>query len=111
MKSILILCLLFTINCNFIDISICLVKSDKLRAIIVDVLTSIKEKNWNKIILSAFLNFNEVKSIVQNCIEPKPKPIPDEPDSKDDLCEEKCKDEVEYHEREECYRDCFFGHY
>ena len=108
MKTILILCLLFTINFNFIDISICLVKSDKLRAIIVDVLTSIKEKNWNKILFSAFLNINEVKLIVQNCIEPEP--IPDEPDSKDDICAEKCKDEVEYHEREECYKDCLFGH-
>ena len=108
MKSILILCLLFTINCNLIDISICLVKSDKLRAIIVDVLTSIKEKNWNKILSSALLNLNEVKSVIQNCIEYKP--IPYAPDSKDDNCEEKCKDEVEYHEREECYKDCFFGH-
>ena len=110
MKIILILCLLFTINCNYnyIDISICLVKSDKLRSIIVDVLTSIKEKNWNKIIFSAFIKLSEVKSIVQNCIEPEP--IPVEPDSKDDICAEKCKDEVEYHEREECYKDCLFGH-
>ena len=46
MKVWLILCLLVTLNCcKFLDISICLVKSDEFRDIIVDLLTSIKEKN------------------------------------------------------------------
>ena len=31
-------------------------------------------------------------------------------DTSEDVCNEKCKDLVEYHEREECYKDCFFGH-
>ncbi len=106
MKSILFLCLLATLNCTFIDTTICLIKSDKLRDIIVETLTSIKEKKWIDIISFVISNYEEVKSIVLKCRESEPEPIPD---ASEDICFEKCKDLVEYHEREECYKDCLFG--
>ena len=111
MKTTLILFLIVSLNCNIIDISICLLKSDELRTILIDILTAINEKNWMKIVSTALLKFEEVKSIIINCKEPKPEPEPEpDPEPKEDICFEKCKDEVDYHDREECYKDCYFGH-
>ena len=114
MKVILFLCLclLSLLNCCYIDTAICLIKSDKLRDIIIESLTSIKEKKWTKAISTCILNYEEVKSIVLKCIFPEEEVIiqPTTPDTTEDICDEKCKDLVEYHEREECYKDCFFGH-
>ena len=110
MKIILIFCLILAINSNFIDTSICLIKSEKLRDFIVEILSSIKEKNWMKIISTVMPNLEEIKTIVLDCFEPNTEPIPEIPDSKEDICFEKCKDEVDYHDREECYKDCFFGY-
>ena len=112
MKVWLILCLLVTLNCcKFLDISICLVKSDEFRDIIVNVLTAIKEKNWMKIVSTAMKNFEEVKSIIQKCTTSEK--VPEKSLSKDEIdkiCIEKCQDLVEYHEREECFKDCYFSH-
>ena len=115
MKIILALLLIVSLNCHIIDTTICLLNNDKLRSVVVEVLTAIKEKNLVKIVSTALQNFKEVKSIVVKCVEQKPEPQPDpdpepDPDSKEDVCLEKCKDEVDYHDREDCYNDCYFGH-
>ena len=111
MKAFLFLCILISLNCNIIDTSICLIKNDKLRAIVIETLTAIKEKNWINIISTVLSKFEEVKSIVLKCLEPEPEPIPQPPSKDEDACEEECQDLVEYHEREECYKDCFFRRY
>ena len=110
MKIVLIFCLILAINTNFIDASICLIKSEKIKDFIVEILNSIKEKNWMHIISTIMSSFEEIKKKILNCFEPDTEIIPEIPESKEDLCYEKCKDEVDYHEREDCYKDCYFGH-
>ena len=107
MKKILILCLIISLNCNLIDTGLCLFRNEKLRHIASDVIDTIKEKNWMKAISIVMMNFEEIKSIFGECLHPEP--VPEQPKSKDDICDEKCGDIGDYHDREDCYKDCLYG--
>ena len=72
MKTLLILCLIVSLNCNLLDIGICLFSNEKLRNVVGDVIKSIKEKNFGNILSIVLINFNEVKSIVVNCFNDEP---------------------------------------
>ena len=69
MKAILILCLLASISCfNIINAGICLVGNEKVRTIAKEVITSIKENDFEKILSIISTNFAELKDIVFNCL-------------------------------------------
>ena len=72
MKAILLLCLIAALNCNFIDTAFCLIRNDKLRSLVTEVIDTVKNKNFFKLIEIAMSNFNEVKSIVLNCVNDEP---------------------------------------
>jgi hypothetical protein len=72
MKAILLLCLIAALNCNFIDTAFCLIRNDKLRSLVTEVIDTVKNKNFFKLIEIAMSNFQEVKSIVLNCVNDEP---------------------------------------
>ena len=72
MKAILLLCLIAALNCNFIDTAFCLIRNDKLRSLVTEVIDTVKNKNFFKLIEIASSNFEEVKSIVLNCVNKEP---------------------------------------
>ena len=72
MKAILILCLIASLNCSFLDTALCLFQNAKIRTIVSEAIEAVKAKDFNKLIQIAFANFNDVKSIVQNCLNGEP---------------------------------------
>ena len=111
MKAILILCLLFvSLNCSFSDVSKCILTNEKTISIVAELITSIKEKDWNKTAFIYYSNFDAVKSIVNKCLEQDAEKEKEEEKRKEreEKCLEECKDLVDYHEREECFKDCYF---
>lgn len=72
MKAILLLCLIVALNCNLMDTAFCLIRNDKIKSLVSQVIDTIKNKNFSKLIQIALSNFNEVKSIVKNCLDDEP---------------------------------------
>ena len=72
MRTLLILCLIVSLNCNILDIGMCLFSNEKLRNVVGDVIKSIKEKNFVNILSIVLTNFNEVKSIIVDCFNDEP---------------------------------------
>ena len=72
MKAILLLCLIVALNCNLMDTAFCLIRNDKIKSLASQVIETIKNKNFSKLIEIALNNFNEVKSIVKNCLDDEP---------------------------------------
>lgn len=69
MKAILVLCLLASISCfNIINAGICLVGNEKVRTIASEAISSIKEKDFDKILRIIISNFSELKDIVSKCL-------------------------------------------
>ena len=71
MKAILILCLIATLNCNIVDTAFCLIGNEKIRATFTDVVSAIKEKDWNKIFTTIVLNLSDIIDIVRECVTPE----------------------------------------
>lgn len=70
MRVFLVLCLLASItSIDFIKTGLCLFKNENLRAIVKDVVASIKERDFANLINIALNKFKELKSIVTDCIE------------------------------------------
>ena len=72
MKVIILLCLIISLNCNIFDTALCLFQNEKLRNVVSEVISAVKEKNFNKVIEIALANFNDVRSIAQNCLNEEP---------------------------------------
>ena len=72
MKAILLICLIASLNCNLVDTALCLFTNDKVISIASDILAALKENNFTKIIEIALSKFNDVKLIVQNCLNEEP---------------------------------------
>ena len=72
MKAILLLCLIAALNCNLMDTAFCLIRNDKIRSVASQVIDTVKNKNFFKLIEIASSNFEEVKSIVLNCVNKEP---------------------------------------
>ena len=68
MKAILILCLLATLNCNFLSTLFCVIGNEKVRAFATEVITKIKNKDWANLPLLVLNNFNQLKDVVVSCI-------------------------------------------
>lgn len=69
MKGILVLCLLASISCfNIINTGICLIGNEKVRTVAGDIFSSIKEKDFGKLLNVLLSNFSELKDIVSKCI-------------------------------------------
>ena len=68
MKAILILCLLATLNCNFLSTLFCVIGNEKVRAFATEVITKIKNKDWANLPLLLLNNFNQLKDVVVSCI-------------------------------------------
>ena len=68
MKAILILCLLATLNCNFLSTLFCVIGNEKIRAFATEVITKIKNKDWANLPLLVLNNFNQLKDVVVSCI-------------------------------------------
>ena len=114
MKAFIILLILFsTLNCSSLDIAKCILTDEKTISIVADVITSFKEKNITKLVSTLILNYKKAETIVMQCLEEdKEKEKKKEDDKeKEERCLEECKDEVDYHEREECFKDCYFKYY
>ena len=60
MKAILILCLLATLNCNFIDTAFCLIGNEKIQDTFTDVFSSIKVKDWIKMLNIIESNLSDI---------------------------------------------------
>ena len=70
MRVFLVLCLLASISSfDLLTTGICLFTHKKLRALAKDVIDTIKEKDFGKLLSLVLSNIGEVKSIVQECIE------------------------------------------
>jgi hypothetical protein len=54
------------------DTAFCLIRNDKIKSLVSQVIDTIKNKNFSKLIQIALSNFNEVKSIVKNCLDDEP---------------------------------------
>ena len=107
MKAILVLCLLVTLNCNLIDTALCIYKNEKVRYVVGEAISAFKSKDWIKIVSLVLQNFEEVKSIVMNCLDDvDDEPVLKTPIEEGNLCLKKCKDLGDYHERKDCYLDC-----
>ena len=72
MKAILLLCLIAALNCNLMDTALCLIRNDKIRSLVTEVIDTVKNKNFSKLIEIALSNFKEVKSIALNCLNDEP---------------------------------------
>ena len=71
MKAILILCLLATLNCNFIDTAFCLIENEKIQDIFTDVFSSIKVKDWIKMVNIIESNLSDIIDIGKECLIPE----------------------------------------
>ena len=71
MKAILILCLLATLNCNFIDTAFCLIGNEKIQNTFTDVVSAIKEKDFNEIFNIVISNLPDIIDIVGDCVKPE----------------------------------------
>ena len=69
MKVLLVVCLLASISCiNIINVGICLIGNGKFISIVGDAISSIKEKNYEKLLKIILSNCNELKDMVFNCL-------------------------------------------
>ena len=50
------------------DTTLCLIRNDKIKSLVTEVMDTLKSKNFSKLIQIALSNFKEVKSIVLNCV-------------------------------------------
>ena len=73
MKAILILCLLATLNCNFIDTAFCLIGNEKIQNTFTEVVSAIKEKDFNEILKIVISNLPDIIDIVGDCVKPEKK--------------------------------------
>ena len=111
MKTVLILFLLFTsLNCNSLDIAKCILTNEKTISIVTDVISSLKEKNWTNFVSTFILYYKQFESVLIQCFEEdEEKEKKKEYDKeREEKCLEECKDLVDYHEREECWKDCYY---
>ena len=111
MKTLLIFFLLFTaLNCNSLDIAKCILTNEKTISIVSDVISSLKEKNWTNFVSNFILNYKQFESVVTQCFEEDEEKEKKKEDDKEreEKCLEECKDLVDYHEREECWKDCYY---
>ena len=65
--------LIATLNCNIVDTAFCLIGNEKIRATFTDVVSAIKEKDWNKIFTTIVLNLSDIIDIVGECVTPEKK--------------------------------------
>ena len=72
MKAILIICLIASLNCNIFDVGMCLFSNGKIRSVVSEIFTAIKEKNWENVLSIAISNFEEVKTNAINCFDEEP---------------------------------------
>ena len=72
MKAILILCLIASLNCNILEIGMCLFTNGKIISVINEIIKAIKEKNWGNILSIVIFNFEEVKTNAFNCFNEEP---------------------------------------
>ena len=54
------------------DTTLCLIRNDKIKSLVTEVMDTLKSKNFSKLIQIALSNFKEVKSIVLNCVNDEP---------------------------------------
>ena len=72
MKVILLLCLIAALNCDLMDTAFCLIENEKIRKTFSQVTDYIKKGNFYKIMTTVTSNFNEIKSILLNCVNKEP---------------------------------------
>ena len=68
MKAILLLCLIAALNCDLMDTAFCLIENEKIRKTFSQVSDYIKKGNLYKCMTTITSKFNEIKSIVLNCV-------------------------------------------
>ena len=91
MKVILILCLLATLNCDIISTALCLLGNEKIRTFAIEVISKIKNKEWDNLPFLVIANFSSLKNAVVSCISPKEEEvILKEDKDRYDLCLQKC---------------------
>ena len=103
MKAILILCLLATLNCNFLSTLFCVIGNEKIRAFATEVITKIKNKDWANLPLLLLNNFNQLKDVVVSCIGQKEEEVVLKQNLGDRIasCANSCRNA-----RPEDYNDC-----
>ena len=69
---LLVLCLVASFNCNFVDVASCLLKNKKLVSIVSEGINLVKEKKFIELFEFALSNLNEVKTITLTCLNDEP---------------------------------------
>ena len=111
MKVILILCLLATLNCDIISTALCLLGNEKIRTFAIEVISKIKNKEWDDLPFLVIANFSSLKNAVVSCISPKEEEVilKDEYDRLE-LCTQKCSQngalDLDYVGVRECINFC-----
>ena len=111
MAPILILCLLATLNCDIISTFFCLLGNEKIRTFANEVISKIKNKEWDSLPVLVIENFSSLKNAVVSCIGPKEEEVvlKDEFD-RYELCRQKCSGNMKYDPEDpgikECIRFC-----
>ena len=91
MKAILILCLLATLNCDIISTALWLLGNEKIRTFAIEVISKIKNKEWDNLPFLVIANFSSLKNAIVSCISPKEEEIIlKEEKDRYDLCLQKC---------------------
>ena len=92
MKVILILCLLATLNCDIISTALCLLGNEKIRTFAIEVISKIKNKEWDDLPFLVIANFSSLKNAVVSCISPKEEEIIlKEEKDRYGFCTQKCR--------------------
>ena len=104
MKVFLILCLLATLNCDIISTVLCLVSNEKLRTVVLEVVDLVKEKQWSTLPFYVLAKFDEVKSIVLNCVRPDDEVILK--DTVEELCIKNCSGGYAFEPDPSCVKYC-----
>ena len=114
MKSFLILFLLFaSLNCNSLDIAKCILTNGIITSFTSNLISAIKAQDWTKTSSTVISNFDKVITIIKECNKKDEEKEKDEQQKKEkeQKCLEECQDMVDYHEKEECFKDCYFKYY
>ena len=69
---LLVLCLVASFNCNFVDVASCLLKNKKLVSIVSESINLVKEKKFIELFEFVLSNIKQVKSITLTCLNDEP---------------------------------------
>ena len=110
---LLLLLLLSSFNCNSIDMAKCILTNQITISITANVISSIKIKDWTKTVSTISSHIDKIVSIIIECNKKEEEKEKEEEKKKEmeEKCLEECKDLVDYHEKEECYKDCYFKYH